>query len=175
MKSENGVRNNIARQRKSCQFWKYEYFNNRGGGDGSGALCSSVLVPYYRKDIESLEAVQRRITKMIQGMRNLPNKDRLNRLNLHSIERRRARSDMIEVYKWVKGINKGSIDRVIEISSQGRTRSNGYKIDKPRFWTDIGRYWFTHILVDYWNRLDRHVVSAESISSLRKQLDESMD
>ena len=77
---------------------------------------------------------------------------------------------MIEVYKWVKGINKGSIDQVIEISSQqGRTCSNGYKLDKPRFRTDIGRYWFTHILVDYWNRLDRHVVSAESISSFKKR------
>ena len=38
--------------------------------------------PYYRKDIGSLEAVQRRMTKMIQGLRNLPYKDRLKRLNL---------------------------------------------------------------------------------------------
>ena len=127
------------------------------------------------KDIESLEAVQRRMTKMIQGMRNLPYKDRLNRLNLHSLERRRARGDMIEVYKWVKGINKGHIDQVIEISSQGRTRSNGYKLDKLRFRTDIGRYWFTNRVVNDWNRLDRHVVSAESISSFKKRLDESMD
>ena len=50
---------------------------------------------------------------------------------------------MIEVYKWVKEINKGSIDQVIEISKESRTRSNGYKIDKTRFRIDIGRYWFT--------------------------------
>ena len=62
--------------------------------------------PYYRKDIGSLEAVQRRMTKMIQGLRNLPYKDRLKRLNLHSLERRRARGYMIEVFKWVQGINK---------------------------------------------------------------------
>ena len=43
--------------------------------------------PYYRKDIESLGAVQRRMTKMIQGMRNIPYKDRLNCLNLHFLER----------------------------------------------------------------------------------------
>ena len=71
---------------------------------------------------------------------------------------------MIEVYKWVKGIDKGSTDEVIEISSQqGRTRrSNGYnKLDKPRFRTDIGRHWFTNRVVNDWNRLDKHVVSAE--------------
>ena len=53
------------------------------------------------------------MTKIIQGLRNLPYKDRLN-LNLHSLERRRARGDMIEVFKWVKGINKGNIDQVLE-------------------------------------------------------------
>ena len=83
---------------------------------------------------------------------------------------------MIEVYKWVKGINKGSIDQVIEISSQqGRTCSNGYKLDKPRFRTDIGRYWFPNRVVSDWNRLDKHVVSAESIGSFKKWLDENMD
>ena len=55
---------------------------------------------------------------MIQGLRNLPYKDRLKRLYLHSLEIRRARGDMIEVYKWIKGINKGNIDQVLEISSQ---------------------------------------------------------
>jgi len=131
--------------------------------------------PYYRKDIQSLEAVQRRMTKMIQGLRNLPYKDRLKRLNLHSLERRRARGDMIEVFKWVKGINKGNIDQVIEFNSQDRTRGNGYKLEKLRFRTDIGRYWFTNRVVNDWNRLDRHVVGAESIGSFKKRLDESMD
>ena len=79
---------------------------------------------------------------MIQGLRNLPYKDRLNCLNLHSLERR-ARGDMTEVYKWVKGINKGNIDQVIEINSQDRTRGNGYKLEKLRLRTDMGRYWFT--------------------------------
>ena len=82
---------------------------------------------------------------------------------------------MIEVYKWVKGINKGSIELVIEISSQGRTRSNLYKLDTPRFRTDIGRHCFTNRIVNDWNRLDKHVVSAESIHSFKKLLDESMD
>ena len=54
--------------------------------------------PYYRKDIGSLEAVQGRMTKMIQRLRNLPYKDRLKCFNLHSLERRRARGDIIEFF-----------------------------------------------------------------------------
>ena len=29
---------------------------------------------------------------------------------------------MIEVFKWIKGINKGNTDQILEISSQDRTR-----------------------------------------------------
>ena len=51
---------------------------------------------------------------------------------------------MIEVFKSVKGINKEKIDHVLEITSQDRTRGNGYKLEKVRFRTDLGRYWFTN-------------------------------
>ena len=46
---------------------------------------------YYRMDIDKLEAVQRRMTKMIQGIRNLFHKDILKYLNLHCLERRKVK------------------------------------------------------------------------------------
>ena len=61
------------------------------------------------------------MAKMIQGLRNLPYKGRSKCLNLHSLERRRVIGDMIEVFKWVKGINKRNINQVLE---------NGYKLEK---------------------------------------------
>ncbi len=48
--------------------------------------------PYYRTDINRLESVQRRMTKMIQGLRTLPYQKSL---KLHSLERRRVRGDLI--------------------------------------------------------------------------------
>ena len=81
---------------------------------------------YYRKDMGSLEAVQRRMTKMIQGLRNLPYKDKLKYLNLHSLERR-AREDMIEIFKWVKSFHKENIYQVLEINSQDRTSENQWR------------------------------------------------
>ena len=38
-------------------------------------------------DIDKLEVVQRRMTKIIQGIRNFTYKDRLKHLNLHSLEK----------------------------------------------------------------------------------------
>ena len=132
--------------------------------------------PYYRKDIDFLEAVQRRMTRMIPGIRNLSYKDRLKCLNLHSLERRRTRGDMIEVFKWVKGINKGSMDQVLEVSNRdNRTRGNGYKLEKIRFRTDVGKYWFSNRVVNDWNRLSSDVVGAGSLGSFKRRLDECMD
>ena len=82
---------------------------------------------------------------------------------------------MIEIFKWVKGIKKENINKVLEISSQDMTRGNGYKLETLRFRTDLGRYWFTNRVVNDWNRLGKHVVSAESIGSFKRRLNESMD
>ena len=45
------------------------------------------------------------MTKMVEGMRNFPYEERLERLNIHSLQTKRVRGDLIEVFKWVKGIN----------------------------------------------------------------------
>ena len=131
--------------------------------------------PYYRKDIDLLESVQRRMTKMIGGLRNLPYGERLRKLNLHTLERRRVRGELIEVFKWVKGYNKGDLGKVLILSEHDRTRSNGFKLDKYRFRKEIGRNWFTNRVVDEWNRLTRHVIEASSLGSFKNRLDKYMN
>ena len=131
--------------------------------------------PYYRKDIGLLEAVQRRMTKRIQGMRDIPYERRLKMLKLHSLERRRLRGDLIEVFKWYRGYNKGDISKVLRVSKQDRTRNNGFKIEKDRFKKEIGKNWFANRVVDEWNGLSSQVVGAKTIESFKRRLDKSMD
>ena len=70
---------------------------------------------------------------MIEGILNFSYERRLKLFKLHSLERRRVKGDLIEVFKWVKGFNKGDVGKVFMISSQDRTRSNGYKVEKCTF------------------------------------------
>ena len=68
--------------------------------------CVQFWSPYYRKDIIKLERVQKRFTRMLQGLDGLSYKERLDRLGLFSLERRRLRGDLIEVYKIMRGIDQ---------------------------------------------------------------------
>ena len=64
-----------------------------------------------RKDILTLEGVQRRFARLIPELRELAYEERLSRPGLYSFEFRRMRGDLIETYKIMKGIawpqNKG--------------------------------------------------------------------
>ena len=45
--------------------------------------------PYLRKDIECIEQIQQRVTKMVNGLKNKSCQERLDILGLTTLERRR--------------------------------------------------------------------------------------
>ena len=62
--------------------------------------------------MDKLEQVQKRTTKMIPGIRLLFYQYRLARLNLSSLQRRRLRYDIVEVYKMLNGLNKIDVENL---------------------------------------------------------------
>jgi len=57
--------------------------------------CVSAWSPYYKKDEELLEKVQRRFTKVIVNMSGLSYEDRLQSLKLWSLELKKGEIDKI--------------------------------------------------------------------------------
>jgi len=64
--------------------------------------CSTVWSPHYVKDKQMLEKVQHWFTHMFPHLKKLPFKVSLEALGLWSLEERRKRADIIEVFKKVK-------------------------------------------------------------------------
>ena len=65
--------------------------------------CIQAWRPYRKEDIDTLERIQRRVTKMIPERRDLSYEERLNECGLTTIESRRLRGDQIKVFKILNG------------------------------------------------------------------------
>ena len=89
-----------------------------------------------KKDVDRLERVQRKATKMIKGLGSLPHEERLRELGLLSLEKRRLRGDLITVFQYLTGAYKEDGDSLFTRSHMEKTRGNGYKLLLGRFRLD---------------------------------------
>uniref|UniRef100_K7F1Z4 Reverse transcriptase domain-containing protein n=1 Tax=Pelodiscus sinensis TaxID=13735 RepID=K7F1Z4_PELSI len=137
--------------------------------------CVQMWSPHLKKDLLALERVQKRATKVIRGLERVPYEERLKRLGLFSLEKRRLRGDMLEVYKIMSGVERADKEKLFISSHNRRTRGHQMKLMGSRFKTNKRKFFFTQRVVNLWNSLPEEAVKARTIIEFKEKLDKFME
>ena len=108
---------------------------------------------------------------MIQQCRGHTYEDRLKITGLASLEERRVRGDMIEVYKTITGKNKMDSSTLFKLQDNNRTRGHSLKLEKGRNRLDIRKNFFSQRVINNWNALPREIVESESTNKFKNKYD----
>ena len=126
----------------------------------------------YKKNVEAVERVQRRATKLIPSLKDLFYEERLKKLDVPTLAYRRSRRDMVKNFKIVNGVyDRDVCEGLFKMQERLETRGHGKKIFKQRARLDIRKYSFCDRVVNNWNSLPVSVVNVESVREFERKLD----
>ena len=133
---------------------------------------NAVWGPFFVTDQIAIEKVQRRATKLVTSIRELPYNERLSTLKLPSLYYRRRRGDMILVYQIFHGLIDINPSIFFAPATVSTTRGHNYKIFKPHSQCLTRSNFFSNRVINDWNSLPTNIVNANSINNFKSLLDE---
>ena len=134
-----------------------------------------IWTPPLKKHITILENVQRRTTKLEDGFHHMSDSERLKKLNLPSQVYRRARGNMIEIFKHFHSYDNCTLpenfkpwnrpSRKHDYQLVGKSLKDGVRGPQQNV--------FYFRTIKTWNELPKEIVHAKSIDSFENKLDEA--
>lgn len=141
-------------------------------------FSSCIWSPYLKYNIDTVERVQRRATKMVPSLRDLSYRERLRKLKLETLDYRRRRADLLEAYRIMNGIHnldlkcycsKCPTKKIFEPSLSTSTRGHSRKLQIQES-TNIRKHFFSSRVSAPWNNLSENTVTSKTINSFKTNL-----
>ena len=138
---------------------------------------TSVWSPYLQRDIKRVESVQKLYTRSIFLRCAIPfssYKDRLDKINLESLERRRLNYDLILLYKMINGLSYLNFYEYFQLSNyQYNLRRNSLQIKPLHNINTTNNIWtknFFNRIPIHWNKLPNDVVTSPTLSIFKQRV-----
>ena len=134
---------------------------------------NSVWTNGLKKYRNLVENVQRKFTKHIKGLNEVPYEDRLDKIKLPSLEFRQMRGDMIQVFKIANNYyDPLTTNSIFEFNKNSRLRGHNLKISKKRVNKTKFASFFSNRFVNSWNKLPSFIVNSKSINEFKNKFDD---
>ena len=134
--------------------------------------CIQAWSPYLKKDIDMLETIQRRATKLIPGLRDLRYE---NDLMLTALETRRLIGDQIEVFNILNGYENFGSNIFFKIKLCKITRGLNFTLVKKQGRFDVNKCPFSQRTINVWNKLSKECVHASSLNMFKNKIGKYLD
>lgn len=130
--------------------------------------------PYFQKDIDLIEKIQRKVTKMPHELKDLEYEDRLAMLNLTTLKQRRLRGDLIETYKILNCFYTCPLN-IYHPCQTPQLRGHSRRLEKERSSKLQRKNFLTNRIVYPWNSLSEESVSVPTLNSFKNKIDQEMN
>ena len=136
----------------------------------------SAWSPWTERDKYALEKVQRRAVRMITGLKGKNYEEKLKELGMLSLEDRRIRYDMVQVFKILykfDDVDSRVWFQTMENSARD-TRLSSYPLNltTTRSRLEIRQHFFSQRVVNLWNDLPVHVKDSRNPKIFKQRFDE---
>ena len=134
----------------------------------------SVWNPYLKKDIDIIEKVQRYFTRRLFWrckLQMLEYYQRINFLDLETLERRRIKADLTLCYKMKHDLVELNFDDFFEIREYSRaSRGHSQTLITQKSRIDARKHFFCNRIMRHWNSLTESVISARTAKKFRENI-----
>ena len=143
--------------------------------------------PWLVKDIEVLEAVQRRAVRQVRGLQG-SYEEKLKQCGLTLLKDRRVRGDLIQTFKIVNQVDDLPITTFFQFARHnhatrhtvtvepGEDKEKEKVVDNKNFVkqqakSDIRRNFYSNRVVDHWNNLPSSIKNATDVNNFKNLYD----
>ena len=127
--------------------------------------------PHLRQDIDKIEKIQRRATKMIPEIRNHSFHLQIQDLDLVSLVQRRLRGQLIEVFKYLYRFTAAIARGLFDYDLNARTRNKGAELIVNHLNISVAEHFYTIKITTTWNALPNEIVTSRTVNSFKNSLD----